>query len=291
MPPSGGIGLCSPDNACVDSTQSVREPFAHALTTLVLNHHKVPPAPSIAYGDHPDQVANLHLPSRDGGPWPCVVLIHGGFWRAGWDRTLMTVPADDLARRGIAAWNVEYRRVGQDGGGWPGTFDDVAAAMDHLAEVEQVDSARVATCGHSAGGHLALWLAARHRLAPGAPGADPRIRPVAAIAQAGVCDLERAWRDGLGNGATGALLGSWDDVPERYAIASPAAHAPVGVPHVLVHGTADDIVPVSQSRAYAALDPGAELVQVDGADHFDVIDVRHAAWAEIVRRLPALLDA
>ena len=161
-----------------------------------MNQCKVPPAPSIAYGEHPDQVGNLHLPGREGGPWPCVVLLHGGFWRVGWDRTLMTLLADDLARRGIAAWNVEYRRVGQGGGGWPGTLEDVAAAIDHLAEFDHLDHTRVATCGHSAGGHLALWLAGRHLLPAGVPGADPQVRPSAAVAQAGVCDLERAWRDG-----------------------------------------------------------------------------------------------
>ena len=124
-----------------------------------MSRRRLPPAPCIAYGDHPDQVANLHLPAQEGRPWPCVALLHGGFWRTGWDRTLMTALAADLAGRGIAAWNVEYRRVGEEGGGWPGTFADVAAAIDRLAEVEEVDPRRVATCGHSAGGHLALWLA------------------------------------------------------------------------------------------------------------------------------------
>jgi acetyl esterase/lipase len=240
-----------------------------------------PPAPCIAYGDHPDQVANLHLPADEGGPWPCVVLIHGGFWRVGWDRTLMTPLAADLARRGVAAWNVEYRRVGQDGGGWPGTLEDVAAAIDHLREHEEVDASRIVTCGHSAGGHLALWLAGRHRLPPGAPGGEPRVRPFAAVTQAGVCDLEQAWRDGLGRGATEALLGSFAHQPGRYAMASPAALAPLGVPQLLVHGSADGIVPLSQSAGYAALDRDAELVELAGADHFDVIDPRHAAWEAV----------
>ena len=177
----------------------------------------------------------------------------------------MTALAADLARRGVAAWNVEYRRVGQDGGGWPGTFEDVAAAVDRLAEVDEVDAARVATCGHSAGGHLALWLAARHRLPDEAPGAEPRVRPVAAIAQAAVCDLERAWRDDLGGGAVAGLLGSFEDVPDRYAAASPAALAPIGVAQLLVHGSADDIVPVSQSRDYADLDPDAEVLARPGS--------------------------
>ena len=245
----------------------------------------LPPAPSIAYGEHPDQVANLHLPAREGGPWPCVVLIHGGFWRAGWDRTLMTPLAVDLAARGLAAWNVEYRRVGQQGGGWPGTLQDVAAATDHLSSVANVDATRVATCGHSAGGHLALWLAARHRLPAGAPGAEPQVRPVAAVAQAGVCDLERAWHDELGGGAVTALLGSLEEHTDRYAVASPAALAPLGVPQLLVHGEEDDIVPVSQSRGYAALDPDAEVLSLAGADHFDVIDAHQPVWETTVEWL------
>ena len=256
-----------------------------------MSRRRLPPAPCIAYGDHPDQVANLHLPAEDGGPWPCVALLHGGFWRTGWDRTLMTPLAADLARRGIAAWNVEYRRVGEEGGGWPGTFADVAAAIDRLAEVEEVDVRRVATCGHSAGGHLALWLAGRHRLPAGAIGAGPRVRPVAAIAQAGVCDLERAWRDDLGRSAVEGLLGAFRGDGDRYATTSPAALAPLGVPQLLVHGTDDDIVPISQSRDHAARDPLAELVELDGADHFDVVDVDHAAWGAVTDGLQSLLPS
>ena len=207
----------------------------------------------------------------------------------GWDRTLMTPLAIDLARRGLAAWNVDYRRVGQEGGGWPGTLEDVAAAVDRLTDVEEVDATRIVTCGHSAGGHLALWLAARHRPVSAVRGSSPRVRPVAAIAQAGVCDLERAWRDGLGGGAAGDLLGSFEREPERYAAASPAALAPLGVPQLLVHGEADAIVPIAQSRDYAALEPDAELVALPDADHFDVIDVGHAAWAAVADRLPALM--
>lgn len=203
----------------------------------------------------------------------------------------MTALAADLAGRGIAAWNVEYRRVGEDGGGWPGTLEDVAAAIDHLADVPEVDRARVATCGHSAGGHLALWLAGRRRVAHGLPGAAPRVTPVAAVAQAGVCDLEQAWRDELGGGAVEALLGSLDAVPERFAAASPAALAPLGVPQLLVHGDADDIVPISQSRAYAALEPAAELIELPGADHFAVIEPAHPGWEAVVDRLQASLGA
>ena len=254
-----------------------------------MGHHRLPPAPTLTYGEHPDQVANLHLPAADGGPWPCVVLLHGGFWRTGWDRTLMTPLAIGLAREGVAVWNVEYRRVGQAGGGWPGTLEDVASATDRLAEVKEVDAGRVATCGHSAGGHLALWLAARHRLAGGQVGSTPRVRPLGAVALAGVCDLEQAWRDGLGRGAAEGLLGSLDAEPGRYAAASPSALAPLGVPQLLVHGEADDIVPIGQSRSFADLEPDASLVALPDADHFDVVDPEHAGWAAaaewLLRRL------
>lgn len=256
---------------------------------------KLPPARQVAYGEHPDQVGNLHLPVGE-GPWPVVVLIHGGFWRRVWDRTLMTPLARDLAARGLAAWNIEYRRVGQDGGGWPGTLEDVAAAADAVAALEGVDPTRVVTVGHSAGGHLALWLAARHRLAPGQPGAAPRLRPRAAVSQAGVADLARGAADQLGDGACQALLGGTPaELPERYAAASPAALLPLGVPVLLVHGAADDIVPPGQSHAFAhaarAAGDTVQLVDLQGADHFDVVEVEHPGWEAVVQRLPQLLDA
>jgi acetyl esterase/lipase len=239
---------------------------------------KPPPAPVVRYGDHPDQVANLHLPAREGGPWAGVVLVHGGFWGERWDRTLMTPLAIDLARRGYAAWNVEFRRVGQDGGGWPGTLEDVDNAVDALGDVPEVDPERVVAVGHSAGGHLALWLAARR---------SARVRLRAAISLAGVVDLERAHRDGLGDAAIARFLGGDpEEVPDRYAAASPASLLPLGVPHLLVHGARDEIVPVTLSRSYAeaarAAGDDAELVELPGADHFDVIDPQHEAWAVVV---------
>src|SRR4051794_23939254 len=184
-----------------------RETACDKLSREALGGVRLPPARTVAYGDHPDQVGNLHLPAGDGGPWPVVVLVHGGFWRWGWDRTLMTPLARDLASRGFAAWNIEYRRVGQEGGGWPGTLDDVAAAADAVPGLDAVDPTRAVTIGHSAGGQLALWLAGRHRIVRGAPGAAPRLHPVAAVSQAGVADLARGAEEGLGAGACQDLLG------------------------------------------------------------------------------------
>ena len=253
---------------------------------LVAQSHKLPPPRQVAYGDHPDQVGNLHLPLGD-GPWPVVVLIHGGFWKWGYDRALMAPLARDLAARGLAVWNIEYRRVGQVGGGWPGTLEDVAAANDAVAGLEGVDADRVVTVGHSAGGHLALWLAARHHIAAGQPGAGPRVRPCGAVSQAGVTDLARAAAEGLGGGACDALLGGTPgEVPERYAAASPAALLPLGVPVLLIHGGRDDIVPPGQSRAFAhaarAAGDAWELAEFADADHFDVIEVGHPSWDVVV---------
>jgi acetyl esterase/lipase len=244
----------------------------------------IPPAPVVRYGSHPDQVANLHLPAAEGGPWPCVLLIHGGFWRERWDRTLMTPLAIDLAARGFAAWNIEYRRIGQEGGGWPGTLADVAAAADGLANIADVDQARLVVVGHSAGGHLALWLGAR---------TGGRIRLRAAVSQAGVADLAQAHADDLGSGAVAELIGGGPaDLPERYADADPAARVPLAVRQLLVHGSADDVVPPTQSRAYAVRAKAAgdeiELVEIAGADHFDVVDPTHDAWRAVVKRLPQL---
>jgi acetyl esterase/lipase len=211
--------------------------------------------------------------------------VHGGFWRRYRDLELGRPLAADLADRGWAAWNIEYRRVGGDGG-WPTTFEDVAAAVDLLAGPVQ-DAARgllpldrVVAVGHSAGGHLATWLAARPGLPAGAPGADPVVRLRGAVSQAGVLDLVDAARRCVGDGAVSDLLGGLpDDVPERYELASPVARLPIGVPVICVHGTADESVPLRQSDRFVAASRGeAELVTLPGVDHFAVIDPADDAW-------------
>jgi acetyl esterase/lipase len=234
----------------------------------------------VRYGAHPEQVANLHLPAGD-PPFPTVALIHGGFWRERWDRTLMTPLACDLARRGFAAWNVEYRRVGQEGGGWPGTLDDVAAALDHLVSIPEVATDRLAVVGHSAGGQLALWAATR---------TEGR-RPAYVVALAGLCDLDLAYE--LDVGAVSAFLGGGpEEVPERYTQASPRSRVPLGVSQLLVHGSDDDVVPPRLSEEYAAAarlaGDDVELLVVPGADHFDVIAPTHRAWRLVVSRIERL---
>jgi acetyl esterase/lipase len=258
----------------------------HSATSATFSPESPPPAPVVRYGTHADQVANLHLPAGDDGPWPCVILLHGGFWRERWDRTLMTPLAIGLARAGFAAWNLEYRRVGQDGGGWPGTLDDAVAGLDAIADRPELDSDRVVAVGHSAGGHLALYLAGR---------ADCRVRLSAVVALGGVVDLGSANTLDLGGGAVAALLGGGpSDVPDRYRAADPAARLPLGVRQLLVHGSEDDVVPASLAREYAARARAAgdevELVDIPGADHFDVVDGTHPAWLTVVDRLPSLFE-
>ena len=238
----------------------------------------------VSYGDHDEEFGDLWLPERTGRAVPVVVLVHGGFWRQEYGLDLMDPLAASLTEAGYAAWNIEYRRV--DGaGGYPQTFDDVAAAVDHLATLddERLDLERVAVVGHSAGGHLAAWVASRHVLPEDAAWAEPRVRPIVAFPQAGVLDLVGCARDDLGVGACQGLLGGDPrQQPARYALASPTELVPIGVPVVAVHGRHDPIVPLSQSETYvdaavAAGDP-AELVVLDDADHMDLIDPDHEAW-------------
>ncbi|MGJ9412853.1 alpha/beta hydrolase family protein [Aeromicrobium sp. CF4.19] len=234
---------------------------------------------TVRYGEDPSQLAELTLPEAT--PRGVVVVIHGGFWRAQYDLSLGRPLAESLAAQGWAAWNLEYRRLG-NGGGWPETFDDVAAGIDALADVDGLDTGTVVTLGHSAGGHLAVWAAGRDRTDRWS---DVGVPVTAAVSQAGVIDLGAAEREGLGGGAVAELLG-----PDAVlADADPRAQVPLDVPVRCVHGTDDQLVPISQSRRYvdAATQSGAdaELVEVDG-DHFVLIDPSSDAW----RRTLAVLD-
>ncbi|PPK93789.1 acetyl esterase/lipase [Kineococcus xinjiangensis] len=240
-------------------------------------------AQRIPYGPHPDQWGELHLPGAPGpAPLAAVVVVHGGYWRDRYTAELGTPVAEDLARHGLAAWNLEYRRAGSGGapgaGGWPATFADVAAGIDHLAELaaaHSLDLSRVALLGHSAGGHLAVWAAGRHRLPPGAPGAAPRVRPVGVVSQAGVLDLAAAHRLALSDRAVENLLGGAPgELPGPYALADPMRALPISTPVHAVHSRSDGAVPFALSADYVeaarrAGDP-AELHET-GGDHFAVI--------------------
>jgi len=197
------------------------------------------------------------------------VLIHGGFWRAERDRSLMDPLAADLAARGWTTWNLEYRRLG-NGGGFPATLEDVSAAIDHLAELD-VDTRRAVAIGHSAGGHLAAWSATRER---------PRVRVTDVVSQAGVLDLRLAWELRLSDGVVRRFLGELDD--ERYAAASPRERLPLHADRTLLtHGEADETVPVRISREFAAAS-GADLHIDPEAGHMEHIDPAHPLWAAVV---------
>lgn len=238
----------------------------------------LPPPRAFRYGEHPSQTATLHRPAGE-HPARVVCLLHGGFWAMPYAADQMTPLAEDLARRGYAAWNLEYRRI-RGGGGWPTTFDDVRAGIEHLAAVAAggvaIDPRGVITVGHSAGGHLALWAATQ------------ALAIDAACGQAPVADLRRAYELGLGHGVVAELLGgSPDEVPERYRDASPRDRPPT-VPQLLVHGDADDYVPIEISRAYAAAVPAATLRVIAGGDHFQHLDPNSDSWRAVVAWLERL---
>jgi acetyl esterase/lipase len=236
------------------------------------------------YGRARSQYAELFFPDG-GGRFPVAVVLHGGFWRAQYGRKQTHRLCADLAARGWAVWNVEYRRVGRlSGGGYPRTLDDVAAAVDHLAEVPahrlgELSFAldRVVAIGHSAGGHLAAWLATREA---------PRVPVTAVVAQAGVLDLRLASELGLSRGVVHRLLGGTpDEVPHHYAAASPAERLPLRVPVLLTHGGRDDVVPPEMSERFAAAARAAgddvELVLEPAEDHYGHLQPENPLWGAV----------
>lgn len=245
------------------------------------------------YGPERSQRGDLHLPAGD-GPHPAIVLIHGGSWQKRFGRRVMRALAADLVSRGFAVWNIEYRRIG-DGGGWPETFADVAAAIDRLEGLHPaLDLARVQVIGHSAGGHLALWAAGREGLPAGAPGAvagRPRVPLRRAISLAGVCDLAGAYAQWHGGAVRELMGGSPERLPDRYAVADPLRRVPLSQPVLLVHGTADETVSVRLSRRYAEAARGAgaevELVEIEGeaGEHRAFVYPEGLAWGAVAERL------
>jgi acetyl esterase/lipase len=221
------------------------------------------------YGENPLQFADLRLPGG-GQSSPVVTVIHGGFWRNRYGLDYIEPFCDALTAAGVATWNLEYRRLGDAGGGWPGTFEDIAAAAEHLKSLSgesNLDLTGTIAIGHSAGGHLALWLASEKKWMTGA------------ISLAGVLDLRRAWELRLsGNVVAEFLGGSPEEVPARYDFASPSERLPLGVPQKLLHGTADADVPYEISERYAAAAQArgddAELIRLEGSGHFELVDPR-----------------
>lgn len=231
------------------------------------------------YGELPDHVVDVWR----GGP-PTVLVLHGGFWRAEWDRRHTYPMCAALAADGFTVAAIEYRRVGQPSGGWPGTFDDVARAVDAAGEL--IGGQRPVLLGHSAGAHLALWAAARHRQPAGSPWLCAERPAVAGVVSlAGLCDLAAAVRLELYRGAAADLLGG-EASDERLAVADPMRSTGGGVRAILLHGAADRLVPLELSRAYAdaarvAGDP-VELRVLPGQGHFEFIDPQSDVWPAVL---------
>ena len=242
--------------------------------------HPLLPEAVVRYAGHSDALVDVHLPPG-GGPHRLVVLVHGGFWKQEWDRLHQRPMARALVEADCVVAAVEYRRVGPGSdGGWPTTALDVEAAVTALPGL--LEGLGIATTtptlvGHSAGGHLVLWLAARGPHEP-----DPWTR---VVSLAGVADLRAAAADRLGDGATQALLGGEpDEVPEHYAAADPMTLLGPDTTQriLLVHGVDDAVVPVSQSRALAAAHPGIELREIDGVGHMELVEPGSGAWPMVV---------
>jgi acetyl esterase/lipase len=258
----------------------------------VLERPAPPPDRTLSDGPGSDNVVDVRLPATT-APAPLVVVVHGGFWRKAYDRAHAGSQSVALAEAGYVVATVEYRRVGRLGSGWPHTLDDAALFADTVPTLlagslpGRVELGRTVFVGHSAGGHLVTWLAARHVLPASSPWATADPLSGAVVSLAGVVDLVLAEQLGLGEHATAALLdGSPDDRPDRYAQADPARLLPTGVRTVLVQGLDDVVVPpaVSRSFAAAARSAGDDVVlhEIEGADHDDVIDPTSAAWPAVL---------
>ena len=256
-----------------------------------------PPTARIAYGPSPLQFANLRLP-RTPGPHPVVVFVHGGCWLSAFDIAHAGKLEQALADSGFAVWSIEYRRVGDDGGGWPNTFLDIARGADHLRQIAaqyQLDLSRVVVAGHSAGGAFALWLAARPKVSPSSElyRKDPLpVRAVFALAPAP--DLEQLHQTGVCQNVIDKLMGgSPADHADRYLAASATRLAPVGVPQTLVVGTKDASWGPGGRAFFARTrelgDSSARLVELPESGHFEMINPASSSWPIVYRSLAALV--
>jgi acetyl esterase/lipase len=277
--------------------------FTHNQVSLV-NVSELPASPvdpkvfQSSYGNAPQQFGELRLP-RSNGPYPVVVLLHGGCWLNAYDLYLMDPMATALTQSGYATWNLEYRRIGDEGGGWPGTFLDVAAGLNHLRELSSahnLDLSHLVVAGHSSGGHLALWLAGQHQL-PGSSEIHTReVLPISGVVSlAGITDpnsyLVREGR-GCGTAVSSLLAGLPENIPERYRQASPLALSPIGVDQVLIAGREDRIVPILHVEPYfkKARRDGEiiELIVVPAVGHFELTAPGSAAWKEVLKAIEML---
>jgi acetyl esterase/lipase len=247
----------------------------------ILSRQPPPADLRLTFGSDPNQFIDLRLPARKTGRHPLVINIHGGFWRAKYNLDHAGHLCAALTAKGLATANLEYRRVGNEGGAWPGTFEDIRSAYQFLIQNVQkynFDTKRVVVMGHSAGGQLALCLAAH----------EPHVTAVVSLA--GVVDLQRAYQLHLSRDAVVEFLrGTPSEVPDHYREADPMLLSIANARQWLIHGTADDVVPPPFSRDYVALKQrqsgknpeNAHLLEIPAADHFDLIDPNSKAWKRV----------
>ncbi len=272
--------------ACARLGQSSRD---------VLTRPAPPADHRVAYGQNEFQFGDLRLPKGEGRR-PVAIVIHGGCWMSEYGLSYMGHLSGALAEAGVATWSVEYRRVGNQGGGWPGTFEDVARAADHLrtiAKTYPLDINQVVAVGHSAGGHLALWLAARKLLPKDSPVYSPDPLPLRGVVSlAGITDLRRPGTACDAN-VTQLMGGSAKDNAAIYGQASPIELLPLGIPSAIVQGSIDSIIPLAMAEEYAdaAKKKGddAKLVVIEKAGHFEVVDPKSSAWDAVRDEVLTLL--
>lgn len=294
------LGVCSlslSQNANKGETSQGRQ---RVVTWDEISGPPAPPADRrISYGDDSLNFGDLRLP-RGAGPHPLAVVIHGGCWRSENDLRHASHLSAALTKAGIATWTIEYRRIGDAGGGWPGTFVDVARGIDYvqtLAKLFPLDLSRIVLVGHSAGGQLALWSIARRNLPRDSPIFSAVPLPVRGVVSlAAITDL-RSFSVGSAycNASVAPLLGGTPEkVPERYAQTSPIELLPLGVPQRLLHGVLDRFVPVEQSLSFArrAKEKGdnVEVELIEGAGHFDLIAPFAPAWTSVEQAVVSLLS-
>lgn len=287
-----------------DPTKSAPAPMAETGALLTWPEFLARPRPSpdrtVRYGDHERQVVDLYLP-QGAGPHPVAVMIHGGCWSAPWDRNLMNWISDDLRRRGIAVWNIDYRVI-EDGSGWPHVFDDSWAAIHALTIQGRefgLDPTRAVAVGHSAGGHLGLWYAAKRRRWSPPPNVrmipPPELRAVVSLG--GLPDLELAAQppgSGCGTEVIGQLVGQGrPGRSDPFADTSVPRMGPIGIPQVLINGNQDRIIPAHFAQDYArkmrALGDEVRVRMIDGTGHVELIAPESAAWAAAVEEIERAL--
>lgn len=260
----------------------------------ILSKPVLPPDKRFWYGDNILQFGDWRKPKGE-GPFPLAIMIHGGYWRNRVSLDYYGRASEALRNAGIATWNIEYRRIGDEGGGYPGTFLDVASAIDFVSSPEfvrltgnVVDLKNIIVVGHSAGGHLGLWAASRDQI----PQDDQLWTPdplkiKAVVSLAGVHNLEQASEMRYSDGVTDEFMnGNAKDFPERYRYASPINLIPIKSHVTLIHGNKDENVPIEESTEYleaSGFSENIKFIEIDGADHFHIVDPESLYW-EIVER-------